>query len=454
MARRRRYCANRSEDLFLSASATAALGQSPASSGKESFYPRIPTSFEDAGLNSAIIEGLVLKYLVNCGMAKGRRIAAELGLPFLPFPDFLRQLKNQQFLAYADSSSANDYVYSLTDAGRARARMHFDECAYVGPAPVPFDDYLRSVSAQTIATEHPKEADLRAAFSDLLIADETMRLLGPAINSGRGLFLYGYPGNGKTSIAERITRCFGTTVWIPRVIHVEGQILKLLDMASHEPVEMERSTGLLDDLEYDRRWIQIKRPTIVAGGELRMEDLEIHFDPITKVSEAPLQLKSNLGTFLIDDFGRQRMQPIELLNRWIVPLEKRYDFLSLANGKKIRVPFDQLIIFSTNLEPRQLVDEAFLRRIPYKIEARNPSEEGFRKMITALAGKLGFKEVDGSAIDYLIDVHYNRTGRPFRCCHPRDLLMQVRSFCIYNEVAFELKPEYFDFAVMNYFTTM
>ncbi len=419
-----------------------------------SFYPRAVESFEEAGLNAAIIEGLVFKFLVNCGMASGRRIAAELGLPFRPFPDFLRGLKNQQFLSYANASSANDYVYSLTDAGRARARMYFEECAYVGSAPVPFEDYLRSVSAQTIASEHPKEDDLRQAFSDLLIADETLRLLGPAINSGRGLFLYGYPGNGKTSIAERITRCFGTTVWIPRVIYVEGQILKLLDMASHEPVETERSTGLLDESDFDHRWVRIKRPTIVAGGELRMEDLEIHFDPITKVSEAPLQLKSNLGTFLIDDFGRQRMQPIELLNRWIVPLEKRYDFLSLANGKKIRVPFDQLIIFSTNLEPRQLVDEAFLRRIPYKIEATNPTEEGFRKMLGTLAAKLGFADTDQAAIDYLIDAHYQRSGRPFRCCHPRDLLLQVRSFCVYNNLPLELKPEYFDFAVMNYFTTM
>ncbi len=438
----------------MSTTASAALAPSSSSNGKVAFYPRAPSRFEEAGLNSAIVEALVFKFLVGSGMAKGRRIATELGLPFRPFPEFLRQLKNQQFLTYADSSSANDYVYSLTDSGRARARMYFDECAYVGPAPVPFADYLRSVSEQTIATEHPKESDLRQAFSDLLITDETMRLLGPAINSGRGLFLYGFPGNGKTSIAERITRCFGTTVWIPRVILVEGQILKLLDMANHEPVEMERSTGLLDESDFDRRWIQIKRPTIVAGGELRMEDLEIHFDPITKVSEAPLQLKSNLGTFLIDDFGRQRMQPIELLNRWIVPLEKRYDFLSLSNGKKIRVPFDQLIIFSTNLEPRQLVDEAFLRRIPYKIEATNPSEDGFRKMIAGLAGKMGFKEVDGDAIDYLIAEHYRRPGRPFRCCHPRDLLLQVRSFCIYNEVPLELKPEYFDFAVRNYFTTM
>ena len=281
--------------------------------------------------------------------------------------------------------------------------MYLDECAYVGTAPVPFDDYLQSVAAQTIANEHPREADLRRAFADLLIPEETFRLLGPAINSGQGLFLYGYPGNGKTSIAERITRCFETTVWIPQVIWVEGQIIKLFDFANHEPIAAERSEGLLDESDYDRRWVQIKRPTIVVGGELRMEDLEIHFDPVTKVSEAPLQLKSNLGTFLIDDFGRQQMQPVELLNRWIVPLERHYDFLSLANGKKIRVPFDQLIIFSTNLEPAELVDEAFLRRIPYKIHATDPTEEMFRKLIAMCAPKLGFDEVDRAAIDYLVD---------------------------------------------------
>ncbi len=183
-----------------------------------------------------------------------------------------------------------------------------------------------------------------------------------------------------------------------------------------------------------------------------MEDLEIHYDHSTKFSEAPLQLKSNLGTFLIDDFGRQRMQPLELLNRWIVPLEKRYDFLSLANGKKIRVPFDQLILFSTNLEPKNLVDEAFLRRIPYKINAADPTEPMFRKMIDIFAPKLGFKEVDGAAVDYLVQHHYQRVGRPFRCCQPRDLLLQVRNYCIYNELPLELKPEYFDFAAMNYFT--
>jgi predicted ATPase with chaperone activity len=440
------------ETFRVSLSAHSPPGRVSNSSGTSAFYPEAAQTFEDAGLNPAMVEGLVLKFLLNTGMAPGRRIAAELGLPFGPFPDFLRALKNQQIVAYANNASANDYVYSLTDSGRARAKMYLDECAYVGPAPVPFKDYLEAVAAQTITTEHPKEDDLRRAFSDLLIAEETFRLLGPAINSGRGLFLYGYPGNGKTSIAERITRCFGTNVWIPKVILAEGQIIKLFDMTNHEPIESAHSHGLLDESDHDRRWVQIRRPTIVVGGELQMDDLEIHCDSQTKISEAPLQLKSNLGTFLIDDFGRQRMQPVELLNRWIVPLEKRYDFLSLANGKKIRVPFDQLIIFSTNLEPRQLVDEAFLRRIPYKIQAADPTEEMFRQMIAMFAPKLGFAKIDGEAVDYLIKHHYQRVGRPFRCCHPRDLLNQVRSYCIYNDVALELKPEYFDFAAMNYFT--
>jgi predicted ATPase with chaperone activity len=425
----------------------------PLAPTKTPFRPKPVADFNQAGLHFAQVESLVLKFLLNIGVASGRKIAEELGLPFGPFPDFLRNLKNQQILAYTNSAAANDYIYSLTDAGRARAKVYYEECAYVGSAPVPFDDYVKAVAAQTITAEQPKQEDLRRAFSDLLISDEMFDTLGPAINSGRGMFLYGYPGNGKTSIAERITRCFGTTVWIPKVIDMLGHILKLYDPANHEPVVTHRS-GLLREDDYDHRWIEIRRPTIIAGGELRMEDLEIYYDPVTKISEAPLHLKSNNGTFLIDDFGRQRMAPIELLNRWIVPLEKRYDFLCLANGKKVRVPFDQLILFSTNLEPKQLVDEAFLRRIPYKVNAVDPTEAMFRQMFEIFAPKLGFEAVDRGSLDYLIEHHYRRVDRPFRCCQPRDLLLQVRNYCVYNDLPLELRPEYFDFAANNYFTVM
>lgn len=429
------------------------LSEPLAGAARAEFRPREPQSFEEAGLNYAQVEALVLRYLLGTGLATGRQVAQELGMPFGPFTDFFRNLKNQQIVNYANTAAANDYQYTLTDVGRARARAYYEECSYVGTAPVPFADYVKAVNAQTIANEHPQADDLRRAFSDLILPDSLMDRLGPAINSGRGMFLYGYPGNGKTSIAERITRCFGSTVWIPRVINAEGQIIKLFDPANHEVVE-EAAGGLFRAESHDRRWVRVKRPTLVAGGELTMENLEIHFDPGTKISEAPLQMKSNNGTFLIDDFGRQRMAPIELLNRWIVPLEKRYDFLRLPNGKQIQVPFDQLILFSTNLEPKQLVDEAFLRRIPYKIEAPDPSEPIFRKMFHIFGPKLGFTEVDDSVIDYLIDTHYRKVDRPFRACQPRDLLLQVRNYCNYNGLPMELSPTYLDFACENYFTVM
>jgi predicted ATPase with chaperone activity len=419
----------------------------------DAFRPRPIATFEEAGLSQAMIESLVLKYLLQIGTATGRKVAEELGLPYGAFPNFFRNLKNNQIVAYANSATAGDYEYYLTDAGRARARIYLEECGYVGTAPVLFEEYVRSVAAQTIANDQPKEADLRRAFSDLMISDEMFATLGPAINSGRGMFLYGYPGNGKTSIAERITRCFGTSIWIPKVIDAEGQLIKLFDPANHEVIETSRS-GLLRDDDHDPRWVQIRRPTLIAGGELTMDDLEIHYNHDTKVSEAPLQMKSNNGTFLIDDFGRQRMPPIELLNRWIVPLEKRYDFLRLASGKKIRVPFDQLILFSTNLAPKNLVDEAFLRRIPYKIEAPDPTEETFRAMIRMFAPKLGFDTVDEAAVDHLVAYHYKRVDRPFRCCQPRDLLLQVRNYCVYNEIPLALTPESFDIAAGNYFTVM
>ena len=270
------------------------------------------------------------------------------------------------------------------------------------------------------------------------------------------MFLYGVPGQRQDEHRRADHPLLRHDAsGSPACFCVEGQIIKLFDLANHEPIETARPRACSTSTDYDRRWVRIRRPTIVAGGELRMEDLEIHYDPVTKVSEAPLQLKSNLGSFLIDDFGRQRMQPVELLNRWIVPLEKRYDFLSLANGKKIRVPFDQLIIFSTNLEPRQLVDEAFLRRIPYKIHADGSDRSRVPPDDRDLRAQAGVpSRSNQEAVDYLIEQHYRRAERPFRCCQPRDLLLQVRNYCIYNDLPLELKPEYFDFAVQNYFTVM
>ncbi len=230
---------------------------------------------------------------------------------------------------------------------------------------------------------------------------------------------------------------------------MDGEIIRLFDPVSHEEVPLEAAAGLYDDRQIDKRWVRIRRPTIIVAGELTMEALEVAFNPATGISEAPLQMKSNCGTLVIDDFGRQRMRIDELLNRWIVPLEKHYDFLNLPNGKKVRVPFDQLLVFSTNLEPRDLVDDAFLRRIPYKIEVHDPSVEEFRSLFEIMAGKLGF-EYCQEAVDDLIERHFKALARPLRYCYPRDILLQVRSYCAYHKRPNELTRELFDIACENF----
>ncbi|MGC3968701.1 MAG: AAA family ATPase [Pirellulales bacterium] len=424
-----------------------------AAADSELFVPIEPTSFRQARLNEAEAENIALKFLLSIGTATGREVAEQMKLPFKLVDEMLFQLKVDQLVVYRGSALAGDYQYQLTETGREKARRLVEHCTYFGSAPVHLKDYIESVGRQSLTKRHPSADDLAQAFSDLKVSDVMLRRLGPAINSGRGMFLFGDTGNGKTSIAERITRAFGDTVWIPRSISIDGEIIRLFDPSNHEIVPLDNNDGLLQDQHIDRRWIRIRRPTIIAGGELTMDSLEVTLNRSTGISEAPLQLKSNCGTLVIDDFGRQRMSTDELLNRWIVPLEKRYDFLNLPNGKKIQVPFDQLIIFSTNLEPKQLVDDAFLRRIPYKIEVKDPTEEEYRNLMRIMAEKLGFEYVQ-TAVDYLVETHYKRVNRPFRCCQPRDLLMQIRNMCLYERKTPIMSPEAFDFAADNYFAVM
>jgi predicted ATPase with chaperone activity len=431
-------------------STKAPAGGAERNAAESAFVPYEPTSLREADLTEGLIEELILKYLLSIGNTTGRAIADQVKLPFKLVEERLRQIKNDQLVVYRGAAAMNDYEYQLTDMGRERARRYSEHCTYFGAAPVSLRDYVASVSAQSLADQHPSAEDLERAFADLLLSKRMMRRLGPAINSGRGLFLYGAPGNGKSSIAERVTRAFGDYIWIPRAIGIDGEILRLFDPSNHEEAPLEQSDGLLES-RVDKRWVRIRRPTIIVGGELTMGSLEVTLNTSTGISEAPLQLKSNCGTLVIDDFGRQRMSTDELLNRWIVPLEKRFDFLNLPNGKKIQVPFDQLIVFSTNLEPRDLVDDAFLRRIPYKIDVVDPTEAEFRELFKIMAPKLGF-EHNQEAVDYLIKTHYG--ARPFRCCQPRDLLMQIRNFCQFQKQPPVMTPEYFDFAVENYFAVM
>ncbi len=417
------------------------------------FFPEEPASFRAAQLTDSEVEALALKFLLARGDAAGREIADQVKLPFVLLDELLRTMKNDQLVVHKGAAPMNDYQYQLTEVGRERARRYAAHCTYFGSAPVALSDYVASIESQSLTKQHPTPDDLRRAFKDLLLNQRMLSRLGPAVNSGRGMFLYGYPGNGKTSIAERVTSAFGRNIWIPRSIGIDGEIIRLYDPVNHEEVPVESSQGVYDERKIDKRWVRIRRPTIVSGGELTMSSLEVTLNTSTGISEAPLQLKSNCGTLVIDDFGRQRMSIDELLNRWIVPLEKRYDFLNLPNGKKIEVPFDQLIIFSTNLEPRELVDEAFLRRIPYKIEVIDPTEQEFRDLFKLMAEQMGFT-FRQEPLDYLIETHYRKVGRPFRFCHPRDLLLQVRSSCAYENRELELTKEALDLAVDIYFSVM
>ncbi len=427
--------------------------QERARADGNTFLPKEPSTMAEARVNGALIEEIVVKFLLARGEASIREISDQICLPFNMIDEVIVRLKQEQVLGYVNQAAMNDYICRLTEMGRERGQRYSDMCSYFGSVPVAFDDYVASVTAQTINNQNPSQEDLERAFSDLLIDPQLMVKLGPAVNSGKGMFLFGYPGNGKTSIAERITAAFGPYVWIPRAITMDRDIVRLFDPMNHEEVPLENDASLLASNSFDKRWVRIKRPTIVVGGELTMEHLEIQYNAQTGISEAPVQMKSNTGLLLIDDFGRQRMSVDELLNRWIVPLEKRYDFLNTSNGKKILVPFDQLVVFSTNLEPKDLVDDAFLRRIPYKIEVENPSIENFVKLFEIMCKIYKF-EWRPEMIKYLIEKHYLPTDRPFRNCHPRDLLLQVVNYSKYLKIDRELTRQSLDFACENYFSIM
>lgn len=416
------------------------------------FYPKEVQSFKETGLPDSFIESLVFKHLLGVGSNTGRGIARDLALPGKDLQELLASLKNRQLIAYKGSATMGDFEYALTDAGRERAKRFLEETTYCAQAPVTLPDYVESVRLQTIEHEHGGPEALREAFADLVIADSVLDQLGPALNSGRGLFIFGEPGNGKTSIAERVTACFGSSIWIPRALFIQGEVIQFYDQQCHEEIINDKPS-IVRGGEHDRRWIQIKRPTIVVGGELTMDALELNVNQQSHITEPSIQLKSNCGTLVIDDFGRQRVDPVALLNRWIVPLEKRYDYLTLANGKKIQVPFDQLIVFSTNLEPKELVDEAFLRRIPYKINIPDPTEEEFRLLMKLTAGNYKLTHDDAS-VDHLIETYYRQTKRRFRGCHPRDLLLQIINEAKYLSVVPAMSKEAFDRACARYFTLL
>jgi len=304
-----------------------------------------------------------------------------------------------------------------------------------------------------VSLERPKIDNLRAEFSDLLVKDEMLQRLGPAVTAGRGCFFFGPPGNGKTSLAERMTRAYGTPVYLPYAVKFGGQLIKIFDPSVHTVADKRITRMAAGDDKMDRRWVLCERPTIAVGGELTMDQLEISYDEYTGVCEAPVQMKANCGTLVVDDFGRQTMSPTQLLNRWIVPMEKRVDYLTVPGGRKMEAPFDPLLVFSTNLDPRSLVDDAFLRRIPYKIQVSDPDIGAFRELFDRQSTALDVQLADG-VFEHILERHFISADRPLRNCYPRDLLLQIKHLCAFRELAPVATPELIDEAVELYFSVV
>jgi predicted ATPase with chaperone activity len=412
------------------------------------FKPPMPTSIKDTGLGLGFLTDLALKIMYFEGTLSGYELAERMRLPYPGVVDqaldFLKREKLVEGKIGGGGLTEAAYQYAISLKGRAMGREALDRSQYAGPAPVTLDVYSKSVHEQTMGNVVVHQRTMRQALSHLVINEETFAQLGPAVNSGRSVFLFGHPGNGKTAIAESIGEMIlGDAMYIPYAVEIGGQIIRVFDYINHKVAEGSAKN-------YDPRWVRIQRPVIITGGELTLETLDLVYDETNKFYEAPFQMKANGGLLLIDDFGRQQARPRDLLNRWIVPLEKRVDFLTLHTGRKIEIPFDVLIVFSTNLAPRDLVDEAFLRRIRHKIEIKDPSWDEFREIFRRVCENRKVP-YDDRGLAYLIQEHYLKPDRAKRACHPRDIVDQLIDIARYMNVQPALTKSQIDHACDAYF---
>ena len=411
-----------------------------------------PATIAETGLNPETLSQLLLKTLI-AGEASGSSLADQLKLPYSLLEALVQHARVEKLVEVKGTSGVGSagYRYTLTDLGRDRAQQFMDVCRYVGPAPVPLAQYNAYVKA-CMASRIPIDRDtLATGFEHLIVNRGMFDQLGPAVNSGKSLFLYGAPGNGKTVVAEGIGRALGTDMYVPHAIDVDGQIITMFDPVNHvRSTPQVESFSVVAGASQDQRWERIRRPVVVVGGELTLEMLDLSFNPISKFYEAPIQLKANGGVFVVDDFGRQRIPPRDLLNRWIVPLESRVDFLTLHTGRKFETPFNVFIIFATNLKPESLADEAFLRRIPYKILAKNPTMDEYCRIFELNCRKRGLA-FDPVMVEYLDRRYYQPRNLQMRACHPRDLVEQVVDICRYQQKAPGITRELLDMACTSYF---
>lgn len=409
-----------------------------------SFAPPIPESIEQTGLSFQFLADLALKTAATESTLTTASIAERMCLPLIPVEELMQHLYREKLVEIRGNVSFNNHRYALLDRGWEQLRRVMEISGYVGPAPVSLAAYSAMMRSQAQPEEMVGPDQVADAFNDLVLPDSLLQTLGFAINSRRSLFISGIPGTGKTSVAERINNALLTPIWIPYAFAVDEHVINVYDGHNHDRTLDEDSYEM-----YDRRWVRISRPLIVVGGEMTLESTDLIYNSAARYYEAPFQIKANCGTLVVDDFGRQRVEPEALLNRWIVPLERKVDFLTLHTGKKISVPFEQLVVFSTNLEPSRLVDEAFLRRMGYRVQIEPPTEETFRRIFERYADAVGVS-YEPAVLDYLV-TKYPAEKRIRKSCEPRDLLNRALDICQYKGLPPILTRELLDLAWANYF---
>ena len=410
---------------------------------EETLVPPPPETIEDTGLSRSLIEHLIFKLLYFRGDILGRDLAAAIGLKFSLIDDLVETLKRQHLLQVKRSLGLGNTsaLFALTDEGRTVVRECLESNQYSGPAPVPLFQYAYFVRQQKRRDGWLTPKDLATAYSRMVVTDKLLSQIGPAVSSGNSFLIYGQPGNGKTFLAEALQQVDASEIYVPYAIESQGNIVQVYDPNYHHAVkEDETPSAFTFQPQNDGRWIKCRRPFIVTGGELTLEMLDLNYNKSSKVYDAPYQLKSNNGIYLIDDFGRQQCTPAEVLNRWIVPMERRMDYLTFLSGGKMTVPFETFLIFSTNLKPDQLGDEAFLRRIQYKMLLRSPDETEFVQIFRRFCESKKLPYPDDLPNKFVAR-HYHATGKKFRRCHPRDVISHAIDLIHFEKLPFRLTDD-------------
>ncbi len=414
-----------------------------------------PTQLEDTGLSETFVADLVAKHLLDRGALTIAEMSSRLALAGSIIEKVLNFMRGEARIE-VKPRAGNDQAlsYSLTEGGRASALDAMMRSGYVGPAPVPLKHYARVARAQTIHSRSVSKSAMRAAFDGVVIEPELLDTLGPSLNSGRAIFLYGSAGTGKTYISKMLARLFYDLTLVPHAIAIDDIVVQMFDHQLHKVVSHDPGDErIMLERGHDPRFNICERPVAITGGELTAEMLEIRHDPATRLFEAPLQLKANNGIFLIDDLGRQRISPKALFNRWIVPLEEKRDYLDLGHGKHFSVPFDVILMFSTNIHPLELADEAFLRRVGYKIEFKSLSRELYSRIWSDICKE--FRVVcESDVLDFVMKGLHVQHGVPLLPCHPRDLLGMAVDYAAYSDEPRRITKSHMQWAWDNYFVSV